>query len=460
MPAKGNDPRMKLANLIRFATPLLLLLGGTAVRAEESVSFRRDIAPLLLDNCLACHGPKKAEGSYRVDSFERLMKPGDSGAATFTARSVDESETFRRLIAEDEGERMPLEGDPLKPEQIALFRQWIEQGAEYDAQDPKAPLAAIVPPPTHPDPPQAYPHTLPVTALAFRPDGTQLVAGGYHELTVWHPESGELLQRIKNMGQRTYALAFDPEGKLLAAGGGAPGRLGEVRVFDPSSGELAQVLGTTGDVVLDVAFDPEGKRLATAAADGIIRVFAVPSGEELLTLTSHSDWVTAVAWSDDGKKLASASRDKTAKVFDAEKGELLVTYSGHGQPVRGVAFHPEGNEVYSSGADNKIHRWKIADGKKSADVGFGGEVFKLARGGEFLFATSADKTVRQLDAKSHSQVRSYSGHADWVLTTAYHAGTQRLASGGFDGEIRVWNTQDGSLVQSFLAAPGYAPAEE
>ncbi|MCO6459488.1 MAG: hypothetical protein J5I93_29600 [Pirellulaceae bacterium] len=418
------------------------------------MSFRRDVAPLLLDNCLACHGPKKAEGGWRVDSFERLMQAGASEAPGFVAGDVDSSEAFRRMISDDEAERMPLDGDPLPAEQLALIRRWIESGAKYDAEDPKSPLATIVPPPTHPAAPESYAHPLPITALAFSPDGQTLVAGGYHELTVWNAADGQLARRIGNVGQRTYVLAFSPDGSQIVAGGGSPGRLGETRIYDAATGELLKVLGTTGDVVLDVAWDPAGKRLATAAADGVIRVYEMPAGEEKLTLTSHSDWVTAVAWSDDGTRLASASRDKTAKVFDVEKGELLVTYSGHAQPVRGVAFHPEGKEVYSSGADNKLHRWQIADGKKTADVGFGGEVFKLVRGGDFLLASSADKTVRQFDAKSHQQVRSYSGHTDWALSVAWHAGSQRLASGGFNGEVRIWNVQDGSQVVGFTAAPG------
>jgi WD40 repeat protein len=162
-----------------------------------------------------------------------------------------------------------------------------------------------------------------------------------------------------------------------------------------------------------------------------------------------------VAWNADGTKLASASRDKTAKVFDAKTGELLVTYSGHGQPVKGVAFHPEGNEVYSAGGDNKIHRWQIAEAKKTAEIGFGGEVFKLVRGGDFLLAASADKSVRQFDAKTHNAVRSYAGHTDWALSVAFHPATKRIAGGGFDGSVKIWNADDGNLVTSLLAAPGY-----
>ncbi len=430
------------------------------VNAADPVSFRKDIAPILLDRCVACHGPKKAEGGYRADSFERAMKEGDSAAAGFLAKNLDESEAFRRMTSDDEFERMPAESDPLPDEQIALFKRWIEEGAAFDGDDPKAELVTVIPAPTHPEPPEAYPFTLPVTSVAFTKDGQALIAGGYHELTVWNPADGKLIRRIKNVGQRTYGLALNPDGTILAAACGAPGRLGEARLFNPGTGELLQVLGTTSDVVLDVAFSPQGDRLAVAAADGVLKVFEVATGKLQLTVTSHSDWVTAVAWNADGTKLASASRDKTAKIIDAKTGELLVTYSGHGQPVKGVAFHPDGAEAFSSGNDNKIHRWKIADGKKTADIGFGGEVFKLPMGGDFLFAASADKTVRQFEAKSHKQLRSLTGHQDWALTVAYHGPTKRMASGGFDGEIRVWNAEDGKLVTAFLAAPGYQPPAE
>lgn len=446
--------------LLPAFTGLFFLLGMlTVCQAAEPVSFRAEIAPLLINNCLACHGPKKAEGGYRVDSYERLLSEGDSGSAGVTGKNIEESELFRRLVSEDKDERMPLESEPLTAEQIDLVKRWIVEGAASDAPDPKAALSTIVPPPVHPDPPEVYPSSVPVTALVFSPDGKELLVGGYHELTVWNPQDGTLVRRIKNVSQRTYAVRYSPDGKHLAVGGGAPGRLGETRVFNVETGELTRVVGSATDVVLDVVFNPKGDRLAVGSAAGVIRIFDVASGKETLVITSHSDWVMAIAWSDDGKQLVSASRDKTAKVFDAEKGELVVTYSGHSQPVRGVAFHPEGKEVFSSGNDNKIHRWKIADGKKSAEIAFGGEVYKLLRSGDFVFTASADKTVRQFEAKTHKAVRSYAGNADWALATAFHGETKRIASGGFDGQIHIWNAEDGKPVVNFVAAPGYKPAK-
>jgi WD40 repeat protein len=429
-----------------------------ALAAAEPVSFKRDVAPILLNNCLACHGPKKAEGGYRIDTFERAIAAGDSTQAAFIAKQLEQSEAFRRVTSTDKLERMPLDGDPVPPEQIDVLKRWLEEGAAFDGPDPKAALASYIPPPTHPAAPEAYRATMPITAVEFTPDGSQLVVGGYHELHFYNPADGQLARRLANVGQRTYAIRYSPDGQLLAVACGAPGRLGEVRLFKPDTGELVRVLGMTSDVVYDCAFSPQGDRLATAAADGAVRVFNVADGAEQLTITSHSDWVYAVAWKADGSQLATASRDKTAKVFDAKTGDLLITFSAHNQPVRGVLFHPDGAEVYSSASDNKVQRWKIADAAKTKETGLGGEVYKLASAGEFFLTSSADNKVRQFKAKEHEQVREFAGPKDWVLSAAMHLGTKRVAGGTLDGQVFIWNADDGAVVKSFYAAPGYTAA--
>ncbi len=437
-----------------FLTAALCLL-ASPVLAQSPTSFKGEVASILLNNCLACHGPKKAEGGYRIDTFERVVGAGESTQPGFVAKDLEGSEAFRRIVSTDVNERMPLEGDPLSPEQIAVLKKWIEEGAAFDGPDPKAAIASYIPPPTHPAAPEAYAATLPITAVAFSSDGTQLFAGGYHEVTVWNPADGQLVRRIGNVGQRTFALSLSADGTLLAVGCGTPGRLGECRIFHAATGELQKVVGTTSDVVLDVAFSPQGDRIAVSAADGSIRIYEVASGKELLAITSHSDWVFALAWNADGSKLASASRDKTAKVFDTKSGELLITYSGHNNAVRGVMFHPDGAQVYSAGSDNKIHRWKLADAAKAAEVGFGGELYKIAPGGEFFFTASAEQKVRQFKAADQAQVREFAGPKDWVLSSAVHLGAKRVAAGSFDGEVKVWNLDDGMVVASFFAAPGY-----
>jgi WD40 repeat protein len=55
-----------------------------------------------------------------------------------------------------------------------------------------------------------------------------------------------------------------------------------------------------------------------------------------------------------------------------------------------------------------------------------------------------------------AEVKKFAGHNDWVYSVAVHPDTKRIATGCHDGEVRVWNLEDGALVRSFFAAPGYA----
>jgi WD40 repeat protein len=208
-----------------------------------------------------------------------------------------------------------------------------------------------------------------------------------------------------------------------------------------------------------VAFSPDGKRLAAAGADNAIRIFDPATGRQEQLIEQHADWVFGLAFSPDGALLASASRDKTARLFDAKTGELEQTYAGHAGPVFGVAFVVDGKRVLSASRDKEIHVWETAEAKKITEItGFEGDVLKVIAIGNQIFSASTDRRVRQhsLEGKKTELVRTYSGHEDFVYALAYHGASGRLASGSFDGEVRLWDTSNGKLVTRFLAAPGYA----
>jgi len=413
--------------------------------AEQPVSFRSDIAPLLLENCLACHGAKKAEGGYRVDSYDELLKPGDSGEIPVALNKDAASELLKRVTSPDELERMPAESEPLAPKQIDRITKWIESGAKFDGRSSSMSLALVVPPAQYADPPKSYLRPIPVTATAFSPDGTQVLASGYHEVPVWNARDHSLARRIKNIGQRVYGLSFSADGQTLAVACGEPGRGGEVRLVNFATGEIVGVVARSKDVALDVAFRPNSNDLAVAAADGVIRIVDWQTQEDIRTIASHADWVTAIAWSDDGSRLISASRDKSAKVYDGSTGELLSSYLGHGAAVRGVTILSDAKQVVSIGADGKLHRWYIDDAKKIAEVGIGKEGYKLIRNGNDLFVPCADHRVLRIDLASNSIVREFKGHADGVLSVALGGSTGEanetdgmlILSGSFDGELRL-----------------------
>lgn len=429
-----------------------------ATELSNSVSFSKDIAPLLQQKCVTCHGPEKTKGGYQLHTFAALMKPGESKEAPVVAGAPARSHLLQLLTARDPDDRMPQKDDPLPPPQIALVERWIKEGAKFDGADPKATLASLLPQANHPDPPASYVRPVPILALAFSPDGKELAASGYHEITIWNPDDGALLRRIKNIPQQVQALSFNTDSSMLAVCGGTPGRSGEAKLVNPKDGTVIKTLANTTDFLLTLAFSPDGQRLIAGGADNSIRIFNVADGKEERRIEQHADWVMGLAFSPDGAHFASASRDKTARLFDTHTGELEETYDGHGAAVFTVAFGPDGKRVFSGGRDREVHAWQARDAKKVYEFGgFEADVLRLFVHGDQLFSCSADKQIREhrLGEKKAELLRTLSGHHDVVYSLAYHETTKRLATGAFDGEVRTWDAPAGKLLTNFIAAPGY-----
>jgi len=444
---------------------ILGMLAFDRCRADETISFRSHIAPILRDACLACHNAKKAEGSYRVDSYAELIKAGDSGEPPVATIEEGGGEFLRRITCDDDFERMPADSDPLSPEQTERIRAWVVAGSQFDGDDPRRGLLHVIPPVKHQDPPASYPRPIPLAAIAGTPDGQQVVVSGYHEVTVWNLRDGRLARRIPNIGQRVYALAFSEDGETLAVGCGQPGRYGEVRLVHFHSGTLRAVVARAEDVVLDVAFRPGTAEIAVASADNLIRIVDTVSLEEVRTLASHADWVSCVCWDHEGSRLASASRDQSVKVFDADSGSLLTSYQGHRAAVRGVTFLADGQQLVSIGADKKLHRWKCEDATKVAEVALGAEGYKPLRNEADIFVPLANNRLLRIDMETNQIAHQYQGHTDWVLSAALvesvgpksaaspSAATRQLASGAFNGELILWELDEATRFRSWLAIP-------
>ena len=72
-----------------------------------------------------------------------------------------------------------------------------------------------------------------------------------------------------------------------------------------------------------------------------------------------------------------------------------------------------------------------------------------------VFVGSANGELHAVNLADGKALKTFAGHADWVYSLAYNDSTKRLATGSFDGEIRIWNVDDAKPVVTFLAAPGY-----
>ena len=439
----------------------LCLLFSISLSAAP-VSFKTEIASILRAQCQSCHGAKDAKGDFRLDSYAELMRSLEDEPARVLPGKANESLFHQLLVTPDKADRMPQKSQPLTARKTMLIKRWIDEGAKFDGSDPKSSLTQVIPTRRHAVAPKKYTHVLPITALAFSPDASQIAASGLREITLWNVTDGKLIRRIPNMSQRTFALVWLPDGQTLLAGGGIPGELGEVRAFS-ANGKLQTVVHQAGDVVLDLQLDTNATRLAVADADNLITLYNAADYSRLRQIDNHSDWVMALAFSPDGKHLASASRDRTAKIFDLKNGEAISTYGGHKTPVQGVAFRVDGKELFSADSAGAIHVWKagLADieGKRfgAAKVtqisNLGRDLYKLRLQGNTLLSYGSDGHARLFQANDRKSMRTFAHENGWLMATSWNKKAGWMATGAHDGSVCIWSTSDGKLLQRFTALP-------
>ncbi len=108
-----------------------VVAGNVSSADDKTDFFETRIRPVLVKQCAECHSGKTPEGDFRIDSRADVLKGGANGAALVIGKP-EASELLKRLESTDSGKRMPPD-EALKPEAIADFRRWIQDGAVWPA---------------------------------------------------------------------------------------------------------------------------------------------------------------------------------------------------------------------------------------------------------------------------------------------------------------------------------------
>jgi WD40 repeat protein len=145
----------------------------------------------------------------------------------------------------------------------------------------------------------------------FTPDGSGLVVSG-DTVRLWDLRSGKLRREWLDARDR-LPLACSPDGKQIARADHG------VSVHDTTSGERLATFHGQRNLMTAVAYSPDGKLIATGCADGSIVLRETALWRERLRWTAHEGDVTALAFASDGKRLATGCTDGTALLWDLDR---------------------------------------------------------------------------------------------------------------------------------------------
>ena len=123
----------------RFSIKLCFCLCMSLFATDKTINFNRDIRPVLSDKCFHCHGPDEED---RKEDLRLDISGGEQGALSprdgykiIAAGDLEKSELWYRIVTDDEDDIMPPKKSSKKhltEKEIALFKQWILEGGEYE----------------------------------------------------------------------------------------------------------------------------------------------------------------------------------------------------------------------------------------------------------------------------------------------------------------------------------------
>ncbi len=250
----------------------------------------------------------------------------------------------------------------------------------------------------------------PIQAVAFTGANSLVTASADRTLKTWTFEGHWSENRpLGPHAFRVLALDFNPDGTLLAAGGGDPSRSGEIKLWEVGKGMLVHTLeGLHSDTVFSLRFSPEGSRLASAGADKFLKVSRVSDGKEQRAFEGHTGHVLAVDWKSDGKQIVTGGSDNVVKLWDVESGEQVRTLQAAGKQVTSIRWIPGKPEVAGASGDKLVRFWNPDNG---------------------------------------GVARTFGGATDYVFAVATSTDGTRVAAGGADGVLFVWDGRNAQLVR-------------
>lgn len=420
------------------------------LKRDTSVDFEKEVLPFLKNNCLACHNTTKAKGGLNLETPQLILKGGDTGPAAVPRKSA-ESLLFKAAAHLDSELIMPpkdnkANASDLSPDQLALLKLWIDQGAKGEVHG-ATPVNWLEKPPS----------LDPIFAVALTHDGQFAACGRGNRIDVYHVPSSRLIARLAdaslaspgltNAAHRDLvnSLAFNPDGTLLASAAYREAKLWR------RPQDVKKFTFVLSNAVQTIAVSPDLKWLAATTTDHGIALYDFASGQRVRMLTGHSNTISALKFSPAGTRLCSASTDKTIRIWGVLDGSLEIS-TEMASEVNAAAWIAGGKQLAVGSADGVVRIWNLTNDPTTLSVAkeinaHEGAVTALEAisANQQLLSGGADGLVRQWKLEEDKPVRELK-HEGAIRAVAVRPDGKRFASAGTNGVAKLWNVEDGKLV--------------
>jgi WD40 repeat protein len=288
---------------------------------------------------------------------------------------------------------------------------------------------------------------------------------------LWDARTGRLLRRLGDPAEQVMAVAFSPDGRLVASAGAGASGTGAIRVWDTATGTPVWSADDRAGGALAIGFAPDGAMLATAGADGPITLRDPRTGSVVRTLEGLEGGATSLAFSGDGAIVCGGGTDEGASLWEARTGRVIrkirpkrslreFIHPGHERLITSVALSLDGGTLVTcSGStspeygDRQVRVWDARTGELRREFSrpqSAGRFLALSPDGQTLATNGTGKSIALWDVKTGRLVRELLGHPHPPQSAAFSADGRLLVSGADYRTTKVWEVASGRLLATMV----------
>lgn len=286
-----------------------------------------------------------------------------------------------------------------------------------------------------------------ITCIAFSPNQKLLASGGGEKaVKLWGLSENQLKATLKGHDDSIIDLIFSHDSTMLAS----VDKRGCVKIWDAETGSLLRDVVNTMSPVHCMVFSPDDAMLAIGCDNREATLWSVRTGSLMYTFRAHKSSVDTVVFSSDSKMLATGSPDNTAVVWDASSGKLLQTFNGCSGLSNCLAFSADNKVLISGCNDGSVRFYRLQDGElvhniseRSGTVSW----LVLSPDSKILATVNVGKALQLWDINSGQLMHNLKPFSRGITSARFSPDGTILSAIDFqDRSVKLWNVHDGKLM--------------
>ncbi len=287
-----------------------------------------------------------------------------------------------------------------------------------------------------------------ISDFQVSPNGKYFASCSEFGIFIWDANNFELLKKVWDDYTDEPEIVWSHDGNKIATNG----LKGSIKIFDVKNEEFSNIIKDNRGKKYGINWSPDDTKLACTNDDSTITVWNI-NNNQLFYFVKDSQWINDLKWSPDGAYISFVERDTNIKVIDALSGKLRKIVNYKGKIFWDYKWRPDGKSIVTF--NNGLILWNIDNNdNKILDTNYYNPEIDFSPDGHKIIASRGSQVDNKnnlilWDVDKSLPVDTLINDGDLISEVKWSPDGSSIASSDYNGLIKIWNAEDGSLFATF-----------